>query len=59
MLRQVAGIGLRCNPNHPRWRKLAAIIGPLSNDLPALPEGAMPDDAIFDVFTRSGFGEVV
>ena len=59
VLRHVAGIGLRCNPHHPRWRTLAGIIGLLSNDLPALPEGAMPDDAIFDVFTRSGFGEVV
>ena len=53
VIRHVALLGLQAHPQEAHWRNLLAILPRESTLCPALPEGAMPDEAIFKVLANA------
>ena len=53
VIRHVALLGLQAHPQEAHWRNLLAVLPRESTYCPALPEGAMPDEAILKVLASA------
>ena len=52
VIRHVALLGQQAQPQEPQWSRLLLMLPPVSERMPALPEGAMPDQAIRDALIQ-------